>query len=147
MILLGKSVVLVPLMSREMNSPWYFQINSFTFAQVDKSLGCDLFCVTFANNLSLTIEPLCIKQQKEIWMWDRSEYHSIFDLIILDTNEIAQSDFILQSNCLKKIVNKLFHTFQNFSICRQEEFVDCKQKNIHEGRPRFFMLIMKEKRS
>ena len=61
--------------------------NACTFAQVEKSLTSDHFCATFKINLSLTIEPLCIKQRRQKWMWDRSEYHSIFDLIIFDTNK------------------------------------------------------------
>ena len=137
MILLGKSVVLVPLMSREMNSPWYFQFNSFTFAQVDKSHSCDLFCVTFENNLSLTIEPLCIKQQKEIWMWDRSEYHSIFDPIILDTNDIAQSDFILQSNCLKRSSTNCFIHFKIFPSADRKSLSIVNRKIFMKEDPDF----------
>ena len=112
--------------------------NACTFAQVDKSLTSDHFCVTFKINLSLTIEPLWIKQQREKWMCDRSEYHSIFDLIIFHTNKKKLNRILYFSPCLVHL-NILPSADGSLSIVNRKSFM--------MEDPDFLMLIVKEKRS
>ena len=108
------------------------------YAEVDKSLTSDHYSLAFQINSSMAIEPHCKKQHRENWLWDRADYLSIFDSIISETAKLAQSDYILMSNNPEMIINELFDTFQNLSICKRNEFVNRKQKIIQEGRPRYF---------
>ena len=90
--------------------------NAFTFAEIDRLRTSGHVCATFEINSAPTIEPLCIKQQREKWMCDKQEYLSIFGLIKFDIDKTGQSDYLLHSNCPKEIVSELFVTIQNSSF-------------------------------
>ena len=108
------------------------------FVEVDRSLISDHFCITFQINFTVTNEPQNKKQRREKWLWDRADYHALFSAIVSETAKVAHSDYILQSSFPELIINEIFDTFQNTSIDKRREFVNCKHKIIQEGRPRYF---------